>query len=98
MAYQTRVPYSNTTSYQPRRIPTTNNVQQVVKPAAPPVKGVKLVYFWIVVVIAVILGILVGVLYFLWQNVRKTQFDATLCPTYIPPTTCPSGCTGTPTG
>ena len=101
MAYQTRVPYAGGGStFAPRRTATVTATRTVTTQTTPGVKEprrVKLVYFWIVVAIAVILGIIVGILWYYLQAYRKAQFDSTLCPTYIPPTTCPAGCTGTPT-
>lgn len=97
-AYQTRVPYAGT-SYAPRRTVQTQRTVTTTQttPATKEPRRVKLIYFWIVVAIAVILGIIVGILWYYLQAYRKAQFDATLCPTYITPTTCPPGCTGTPT-
>lgn|SRR5574338_1086700 len=88
------VPTRAQTGY-PGRTLTTQTTP--VTPAKPPPRTIRVVYFWILVAVIVLLVIALAVTFFYLQTYRKAQFDTTLCPNYLPPTTCPDGCTGTPT-
>lgn len=88
-----------TTRYIPSRasgVSTGTRTSAPAAPVKPPPRTIRIVYFWILVAVIVALIIAFAITFFYLQAYRKAQFDTTLCPNYLPPTTCPNGCTGTP--